>query len=334
MADVNVISASRRTDIPAFYWRWFMNRVDAGYCHWVNPFNAKQVFRVSLAANDVAAFVFWTRNAQPMLADVESLQDDGYAFYVQYTINGYPREIEHRSPDTARAVETLQALTAATAPDRVIWRYDPIILSSATPPAYHLERFEDLARQISGSVRDVYISFCDPYGRTERQFKGIAHRLGWTFEFGTRAQHAEIAAQMAKIAAGHGLQLYSCAEAGLNVPGIKRGSCIDPELIAQLRPDLDFHLKAAPTREGCGCVQAVDIGSFDTCVFGCEYCYANNGTEVAKRRIKEHDPDDSLLWRPPSLRGVTLDEVAAEQKSARIERRQGGEQLTFDGGGA
>lgn len=329
---MNVISASRRTDIPAFYWRWFMNRIDEGHCHWVNAFNANQVFRVPMTADDVAAIVFWTRNAGPMLPDIASLQDRGYAFYTQYTINGYSREIEHRSPGTERAVETLRALSAATSPERVIWRYDPIILSSATPPEYHFERFELLASQMRGAVRDVYISFCDPYGRTERHFKAMHERLGWTFEFGARSQHAEIAARLAEIAATHELQLYSCAEAGLDVPGVKRGNCIDPNLVAELRPDLDFRLKAAPTREGCGCVQAVDIGSFDTCAFGCEYCYANNNLDLPQRRMKEHDPADSILWRPPALRGVDLDDpgVSLEQKPARIGRRDGVEQLTLD----
>ncbi|KAF0206847.1 MAG: hypothetical protein FD171_2160 [Actinobacteria bacterium] len=306
-----------------------MNRIDEGFCHWMNPFNANQLFRVPMGADDVAAIVFWTRNAGPMLPDVARLQNAGYAFYTQYTINGYPREIEHRSPEVERAIETLRALSDATAPERVIWRYDPIILSSATPPEYHFERFEALAGEISGAVRDVYISFCDPYGRTERHFKAMSERLGWTFEFGARGQHIEMATRMAEIAAARDMQLYSCAEAGLDIPGIRRGSCIDPNLVAELRPDLDFHLKAAPTREGCGCVQAVDIGSFDTCVFGCEYCYANNSLDLPQRRMKEHDPSDSMLWRPPSLRGEDLSEIAGDQKSARIERRQGGEQLSI-----
>lgn len=326
---MNVISVSRRTDVPAFYWRWFMRRIDDGFCHWINPFNARQVFRVPMAPDDVAAIVFWTRNAGPMIHDIPRLAQRGYAFYVQYTINGYPREIEHRSPEVDRAVDTLRALSSATSPERVIWRYDPIILSSATPPEYHFERFEQLADQVHGAVRDVYISFCDPYGRTERHFKNISERLGWTLEFGTRSQHHEIASRLASIAAARDMQLFSCAEMNLNVPGVKRGSCVDPNLLGRLRPDLDFHLKAAPTREGCGCVQAVDIGSFDTCVFGCEYCYANNSLEIPWRRSKEHDPTDSILWRPLSLRGTDLGEIAKEQKSARIERRQGWEQLSF-----
>jgi DNA repair photolyase len=276
-----------------------------------------------MCVEDVAAFVFWTRNARPMLPDVLRLQEMGYAFYVQYTINGYPREIEHHSPEPEEAVATLRALSELVGPRRVVWRYDPIILSTVTPPEYHVERFSSLARQLQGAVRSAYVSFCDPYGKTRRHFSRMAQRFDWAFEFGTRSQHAEIAEQIADIASACGMQLYSCAEAGLEVPGVERGSCIDPVLLAELRPDLDFHLRAAPTREGCGCVQAVDIGAFDTCVFGCEYCYANNSLEQARQRAAEHDPSDSILWRPSCLRCVDLDApgVSLEQKRPRIEPR-------------
>lgn len=326
---MNVISASRRTDIPAFHWRWFVNRLRARYCHWINPFNAKQVFRVSLAPDDVAAIVFWTRNAAPMLPDVPWLHSKGYAFYTQYTINGYPEEIEHNSPSIDRAIETLRALSSATSPERVIWRYDPIILGSHTPVEYHVERFEELASRIQHAVRHVYISFCDPYDRTSRRFETLRKRLGWTFEYGSPEQHNQLAEALARIASRYNMQLLSCAESALSASGVRRGACIDQELISRLRPDLDFGLRAAPTREGCGCVQAVDIGAFDTCAFGCEYCYANSSTDAPVRRIKECDPDDTVLWRPPSLRTASLDSIELPQRPANIRKRDGGSQMSI-----
>lgn len=322
---MNVISASRRTDLPAFYWPWFMNRIRAGYCHWVNPFRADQVFRVSMGPEDIAGIVFWTRDARPMLPEIARLREAGYAFYVHYTINGYSRELEHHSPAAPKAVETLRALSDAIGPHRVIWRYDPVILGSATSPAYHFRQFEALAEKLGGAVRSVYISFCDPYNKTRRHFKEISERLGWEFEFGPAQRHREMAARMAEIASARGMQLYTCAEPGLEVTGVEAGRCIDPDLLAELRPDLDFHLKTTPTRPGCGCVQSVDIGGCDTCVFGCEYCYANHNLDLPRRRTQEHDPEDSILWRPPSLRGVNLDGpgVSSEPKPAPIMRRQG-----------
>lgn len=326
-----VVSASRRTDIPGLYWRWFKRRLEAGHCHWVNPFNAKQVFRVSLLPEDVAAIVFWTRNAGPMLRDIPWLERRGYAFYVQYTLNGYPSELERSSPVERQALDALRRLSDMVGPERVIWRYDPIILSSITPREYHLEKFSELAADLDGASSSVYISFCDPYGRTKRHFKRLRDETGVTFRFGDRAEHARLTSDLLRLAKQHRLKLFTCAEAGLEVPGVGAGSCIDQRLIGRLRPDLEFQLKAAPTREACGCVEAADIGAFDTCVFGCEYCYANQSGAAAKKRHRDHDPTDSLVWRPPSLRGIDLEgsPLVKDQRPARIAVRRVPDQLQF-----
>ncbi len=203
---MNVISASRRTDVPAFYWRWFMNRVDAGFCDVANPFNSRQVRRVSLRPADVAAIVFWTRDARPMIADIAQLEGAGYAFYVQYTLNGYPRELEPGAPERAESVAALRALSSRLGPDRVIWRYDPIVFSTATPTDYHVEQFSALARELRGAVNAVTISFCDPYGKTRRNFARLSNELGWSFEAGVPEQHAALAGWLAEAAAESSMQ--------------------------------------------------------------------------------------------------------------------------------
>jgi len=331
---VLVVSASRRTDIPALYWRWFMTRLAAGYCHWVNPFNTNQVFRVSLLPEDVAAIVFWTRNAGPMLKDITLLEDRGYAFYVQYTLNSYPRELERNSPVQAPAMRALRQLSELIGPERVIWRYDPIIFSSVTSAAYHQRKFAELAADLRGAASSAYISFCDPYGRTRRHFERLNKVSGLEFWFGDPAEHTQLARDLLEIATSEGLKLFSCAEAGLDVEGVRAGSCIDPRLISHLRPDLDFRLKPAPTREACGCVEAADIGAFDSCIFGCEYCYANQSAAAARRRHQRHDPNDSLVWRPPSLCDVDLEtsELVRPQRPARIKPREHPSQLQFGTG--
>lgn len=296
---MNVISASRRTDIPAFYWRWFMRRLDAGYCEVANPFNASQVRRVSLKPEDVAAFVFWTRDATQLLKDTGRLHGLGYRFYVHYTLTGYPRELERHSPTAGRAVRTLRSLSDAVGPERVIWRYDPIIPGSAMSPEYHLENFTELAEQLCGAVRDVYISFCEPYAKTKRRLAVVAEKTSWSFELEKNiAAQAELATRLAEVATAHGMQLYSCSQPDLAAPGLKTGRCVDPGRIRTLRPELGLTLKAAPTRPGCGCAESIDIGAYDTCAFGCEYCYATSSSDLPGRRLKEHDPADSFLQRP------------------------------------
>ena len=299
---MHVISASRRTDIPGLYWPWFRQRLAAGYCHWVNPYNSGQVYRVSLAPAEVAAIVFWTRYAGPLLADLERLRD--YAFYVLWTLNGYPRELEARGPSARRATATFRALSARIGPERVVWRYDPIVLSSLTPAAYHSDRFGALAAALAGATTEVRVSFCDPYRRTERRFATLAQTQGVTFPAPTAAVQADLLGRLAALARAQGMTLRTCAE---DNPAAPAGACVDPVRLAQVRPDLEWRSRPTPSRPGCRCVASVDIGAFDTCTFGCAYCYATTGAATPQRRRREHDPQDSLLWRPPSLRGVDLE---------------------------
>ena len=358
---MQVISASRRTDIPAFYWPWFRRRLEAGFCHCVNPFNYAQIHRVSLQPRDVAAIVFWTRNAAPMLADLADLESAGYTYYVQYTITGYPRELEPACPPQGQAVDHLRRLSDRIGPHRIVWRYDPIVLSSLTPPAYHREQFAALAQLLAGAVETVHLSYCDAYARTQRRFAQLTRATGITFAVGSDAVRRGLAGDLAGIAASRGLHLRSCAEPELHVPGIEPaaqalgvqpdsgddhssqaagsqpgggddprghvagiqpGSCVDPVLLARLRPDLRFHLEQTPTRAGCRCVQSVDIGAFDTCPCGCAYCYASSSKQAPQQRRAQHDPEDSLLWRPPSLKTVDLEApgAARARPPAPIER--------------
>lgn len=133
-----IISASRRTDIPAFYSEWFMNRISAGFCLVPNPFNPTQVSTVSLAQDDVDAIVFWSRDPRPLMLHLDELDSMGYAYVFQFTINGYPSLLEPGVPKLEVAISTLVELADMIGPSRIVWRYDPIILSNITSPKYHI----------------------------------------------------------------------------------------------------------------------------------------------------------------------------------------------------
>jgi hypothetical protein len=306
-AHVRVISASRRTDIPAFYSHWLVNRLRAGYCHWVNPFNATQVYRVSLRPDDCLAIVFWTRNAAPLLPHLDRIA--GHRFYFQYTINGYPREIESHAPPLDSAIAAFVELSRCLSPDLVHWRYDPILLDDLTlNPEYHLARFAAIARRLAGHTERCYFSFVDRYGKTSRNLTALEHRLGVHFREPGVDERIDLARRMVEVASPLGISLHSCCGDELVGAGVNKASCIDRQLIARLVGD-DPRLKAAPTRKDCGCVEATDIGAYDTCTFGCAYCYATNSREAALRRMRAHDPNDSLLYRPPSFAGRKLEEI-------------------------
>lgn len=286
---MRIISASRRTDIAAFYSRWFLNRVRAGFCEVVNPFGG-QVSRVSLAAGECAGIVFWTRYPAPLIPHLGELRARGYRFYFHVTITGYGRPLEARNPAQGRALEAFRMLSGAIGPDLALWRYDPIVLSGATGPDVHLRRFEALARELAGHTRRCYFSFVDYYGKTRRNLAAIG---GLHAAEPDPESRAELVRRLDAVAAARGITLYSCCEDALAGGRVQKAHCVESDL---LTPNDGF--KPKPTREQCGCVESVDIGAYDTCRFGCAYCYATNSWEAAARRAARHDPAAPALWRP------------------------------------
>jgi hypothetical protein len=273
---MRIISASRRTDIPAFYSEWFMNRIRAGFCEIVNPFNARQITRVSLRPEDVAAIVFWTRYPAPLLRHAHELQDRGYRFYFQYTINGYPEHLEEANPSLEKA---LSGFHAASAFARTIWRYDPIVVSASSPVSWHIDNFAKIASQLAGHTEECYFSLVDVYGKTQRNFTKRGIRLA-------EYDALDLTRRLRDIATAHGMTLYACCEDALVADGVEKGRCVH-------MPGTRF--RPAPTREQCGCMESTDIGAYDTCRFGCVYCYATNSRAAAERRSARHDPQAAAL---------------------------------------
>ncbi|MBU1038513.1 MAG: DUF1848 domain-containing protein [Candidatus Omnitrophica bacterium] len=273
-----IISVSRRTDIPAFYSEWFMNRIRAGYCTVPNPFNAKQVSYVSLKPQDVRAIVFWTRDPRPLIKYLPELDRGGYKYYFQQTIIGYPRSIDPKSPPVQGAVKTFQELSKLIGREKVIWRYDPILLSDIISFEWHVKRLSFLIERLKDYTNRLIISFIDPYRkmttRMDREISAYNRLIKW---IGKRAGEAGIEAQ-------------SCAEeADLKKYGITHGKCIDDGLIAKIT-DLKLILKKDPRqRKLCGCVVSKDIGVNNTCLFGCKYCYATGNITTAKKNFSSHN---------------------------------------------
>lgn len=277
-----IISASRRTDIPAYYADWFMHQVERGYVLYPNPISFQPV-KLSLRPQDVLFIVFWTRNPHPLekyLARLDELYD--CAYYFHFTINGMPKALESHNPPLDFAVETFQRL-AERYPGQVFWRYDPIVLADLTPPSYHIDQFGALAERLAGATSRCYFSFVSWYRKVHRNFAEATLQIGVRFREPTPAERLEMTAQLQKIAATHNMTLYSCCEDFLlQVPGIAKSRCVDMETIREISPARYRKLRAAPTREDCGCCESRDIGYYDSCPHGCLYCYANLNREKAK----------------------------------------------------
>ena len=299
----HLISASRRTDLPAFYTPWLLGRLEAGFCEVSNPFNPHQVRRVSLLPDDVLGFVFWTKNPRPLLPHLPDLTARGYPCAFQFTINPYDHVFEPAVLRTEAAVEAALALSDLLGPQRVVWRYDPIIESTLTPWSWHVAQFEALCRRLSGQVREVVISFVNLYQRTRTRMDALAVEHGFDYRFvsvkpeqsrlsahGQSYAEDELrvrAAELGALAARHGIRLGSCCGDELvdEAANVHKAHCISPGLFDVAR------LPKGATREQCGCCASIDIGAYDTCPHGCgrSYCYAVSNHDRALASRRAHD---------------------------------------------
>ena len=289
-----VISVSRRTDIPAWYAEWLMNRVRAGFAQYRNPFGG-QMHEVSLRPDDVMALVFWSRNYAPLLPHLPELDERGYGGYFHFTLTDYGAPLEPHAPPTDKMIDIFHELARRYSPGHVLWRFDPIIFSKQMPPERMLERFERLAERLKGATERCYVSLVDPYRNVRKNVEPLAEQ-GWWGEPPDLEVMQAFAAQLVVIAHRCGMTLHACCESVFSsIDGIQQAHCVDPQLLAELFPERFHALRPAPTREGCGCFASRDIGAYDTCVHGCVYCYATASHAKALARFKAHDPQRSYL---------------------------------------
>jgi len=284
-----IISASRRTDIPAFFSDWFYNRIAEGYLLVRNPLNQHQISRINLSPGVVDCIVFWSKNPSAIIDRLNRLRE--YNFYFQYTLTGYGQILEPNVPLLQESMAIFRSLSHLIGKDRVIWRYDPIILSKQFNINYHTDIFKKIARQLSGKTRKCVISFINMYKKSKRNMANI-RAIDITVE-----QMIELAAILSEISGRYNIELTSCAEIiDLEKYGISHCKCVDDKLIKEIS---GFNLNVAKDRTQrteCGCVTSVDIGAYNTCAHECLYCYANHNHNRARRNYAAHDPQSPLLF--------------------------------------
>ncbi|NJD90054.1 MAG: DUF1848 domain-containing protein, partial [Geobacter sp.] len=225
-----IISASRRTDIPAFYSEWFMNRVRAGFLLTRNPFNPHQVRRVPLAPAEVDAIVFWTRNPARLMPHLPELTDRGFRHCFLFTITGYPRLLEPQVPDVDTAIGTFRELAQLIGPDKVVWRYDPVLVSTLVPLEEHQRLFSRIAAGLAGHTGRVIISCADIYQKVKTNLDRFAKesKVGFSDISEDSGSLQELAGFFSRTAALHDMEIQSCAEElDLDGAGIRHGKCID-----------------------------------------------------------------------------------------------------------
>lgn len=290
MVDSKIISASRRTDVPAFFGEWFMRRLQEGYVVVRNPMNHRHIRRVELAPDKVSGIVFWTKNPKPFLKYLPQLDAMGYVYYFQFTLNPYSKEIEGGLPALTERVETFQHLAERLGPKRVVWRYDPIILGSGLTVEWHMAQYSSLAQKLQGCTERCVISFLDFYTKTLRSTRHLGLRPITSDEMHACGRF------IGDVAKAHGIAVYACCEAvDLTAYAISRASCIDADLIAEIAGVPVEAPRDQGQRPGCGCASSIDVGVYNTCLHQCAYCYANTSAKAVRENARRHDPNSPLL---------------------------------------
>ena len=290
-----IISASRRTDIPAFYAEWFMNRIHAGFCEVQNPYNPHQVSLISLRAEDVDVIVFWTRNPKPLMPRLSELDSLGYRYYFLYTLMNNPRYLDPNMPGEEARIDAFRELADMIGPDKVIWRYDPIVLANDTTQEFHLQAYEKIASFLSGYTKRSIISFVDFYRKIQKRLDKIGHE-GHFIERPKPETVTDIMKNLLEIAHKYGMEIYSCAEEEeYQTFGVTPSKCIDDQLIRKLFNISVTDKKDTTQRKACHCVESRDIGSYNTCIYRCVYCYATSNFDRALHNHKLHNPESSQL---------------------------------------
>lgn len=327
-----VISASRSTDIPAFYAKWFFNRLERGYCVWYNPFNQKPVY---VSFRRCKAIVFWTKNPKPILPYLHKLDEMGIHYYFQVTLNDYVKEgFEPNVPSVEERVETFRELSRMVGKQRVIWRFDPLIVTEKLTPAILLERIWNVGKMLKGACEKLVFSFVDVNAYRKVQRNMVKETSCFSTETVasaemTKAQRLEIVEGLVKIreawkAEGWEVTMATCGEdVDYASYGIEHNRCIDGELMKRAfaddedfvyylntgyLPERDLFGQSAPRKEktaaamkdkgqrlACGCMVSKDIGMYNTCRHFCVYCYANTSRDCVSKNAVLYDGNSESL---------------------------------------
>lgn len=279
-----ILFASGRTDIPAFYSNWFINRVKAGFVDVRNPFNQKLVSRIYFS--DVDLIMFCSKNPLPMINKLDTLNVP-VLFHV--TITPYSKDVEPNIPDKRLIIEGVKKLSLVLGIDNVVVRYDPIFLSDKYNVDYHIKAFDKLCKNLNGYINKIIVSFMDEY-KNVRSNKNILKYRAFT-----REDYKKIGEAFSKSAMDNGMSVQTCFEdEDLTQYGFVKGECLSHEL-AYILTGKKFKSSNVRKEKKCECVQMVDIGDYNSCMHMCKYCYANYDEKAVSNNFERHDDNSSLL---------------------------------------
>ncbi len=277
-----IISASRRTDIPAFYSDWFFNRIKAGNVLVPNPYNTSFISDIQLHPKVVDCIIFWTKNPAPLLHKMDTLKD--YKYYFQFTLNPYEKDIEACVPSVIKRIETFKHLADKIGKEKVIWRYDPILINEKYDIYFHKEAFAKIAFELKDHTERCMIGFIDHYHNIQSVVNKLnIHPL-------KRDDIYEMAKSFLETMQSYSIHLETCTvKLDLTDIGIPSGMCIDKELIEKITGYPLAAKKDKNQRGVCNCIESIDIGMYSSCTHGCIYCYAVKNNARVRQNMIKHD---------------------------------------------
>ena len=286
-----IISASRRTDIPSYYSEWFFNRIKEKYVYVRNPINIRQVSKINLSAEFVDCIVFWSKNPEPMIDKLGLLKN--YKYYFQFTLTSYGHDIEKNIPlKREKIFDTFKRLSDEIGSKKVIWRYDPIIITDKYTLDYHKKYFEKIAKTLNGYTERCIISFMDIYSKVKRNMKEIKF-------YDINKDNESIiglSKHISEVGKNYDIKIETCAEEiELKDFGIEHAKCIDDKLISEI---IGYDINAKKDKNQrlpCGCIESFDIGAYNTCLSKCLYCYANYSYSKIEKMTRNYDKNSSIL---------------------------------------
>ena len=280
-----IINTGSRTDIPAFFHKWFLNRIDEGFVCTRNPYN-DDIYKYPLDSKIIDCLCFCTKNPQPLLKNIDKLDEFNQFWFV--TITPYGKDIEVNVPDYKHVVKSFKDLSDYLGAGKVSWRYDPIFIDEKHDLDFHVDMFGRMASKLSDYTNDCTISFIDLYAKVLRNFPEVREV--------TREEQLIIGKEFAGIADEYDIKMKTCVEGTLlDRFGFDSSGCMTTQVIEKaIGKNLKIPKGKYRIRE-CDCIFGRDIGAYNTCLHGCRYCYANFSAKMVKRNFKLHDPDSPLL---------------------------------------
>lgn len=311
-----IVNVGGRTDIVNYYSEWLMNRIREGFVYSRNPLFPNHVSKISLKSEDVDCLMFCSKNYQPILKHIDKINEK-YRVICHYTITAYGKDIEPNVPSIENSMKTLVQLSKIIGREKVLWRYDPILLTEKYTIEYHLKTFEYMAKNLAPYIQRCIFSFVEMYKKLEYNMPEIIPL--------TKEDKEELLTGIGQILRKYGIYTQTCGtDQNYEKYGIHLSGCTTAEILEEAHHVPYKRVKPKPMRKGCHCLPSRDIGAYDTCLNGCKYCYANKNPEIAKQKIKFHDKNSPLL-----LGNIKKTDQITEAKQNSLVCKDKKEQLSF-----